>query len=137
MANQSCPDLVQCYLIPHVSDVNECDSSPCMYGATCTDIINGYTCSCAHGYTGVHCETGESFWFSVFTFRCNITDHELLIQIRDSCVVRNEPFLYRLKTGQIPQSVKLHLTDTLLSRRLPIGSLALKLKDRFSFLGSS
>ena len=39
-----------------------------------------------------------------------IKDHEFLTQIRDSCVVRNEPFLYRLKRGQILDCVKLHLT---------------------------
>ena len=30
------------------------------------------------------------------SYLCSFTDHELLIQIRDSCVVTNEPFLYRL-----------------------------------------
>ena len=40
-------------------DVNECDSAPCQFGATCHDDINGYHCQCADGYTGVHCETGE------------------------------------------------------------------------------
>ena len=49
-----------------LSDVNECESAPCMFGATCHDDINGYHCSCAHGYTGVHCETGEfSFYMLV------------------------------------------------------------------------
>ena len=28
-----------------------------MHGATCDDFINYYTCACAYGYTGVHCET--------------------------------------------------------------------------------
>ena len=40
-------------------DVNECLSSPCQFGATCHDDVNGYHCQCADGYTGVHCETGE------------------------------------------------------------------------------
>ena len=30
---------------------------------------------------------------------CSFTDHELLIQIRGSCVETNEPFLYRLTRG--------------------------------------
>ena len=41
-----------------VLDINECDSSPCENGGTCTDGINGYTCTCADGYTDTHCETG-------------------------------------------------------------------------------
>ena len=41
-------------------DINECSSSPCMNGATCTDAVNSYTCACVAGYTGTHCETGES-----------------------------------------------------------------------------
>ena len=32
-----------------------------MNGATCTDAVNAYTCACVAGYTGPHCETGESF----------------------------------------------------------------------------
>ena len=51
---------------------------------------------------------------SVLPFMCKITNHELLTKKRDSCVVRNEPFLYWLERGQIPESVKLHLTLLLL-----------------------
>ncbi|KAI0221968.1 hypothetical protein LSAT2_026773 [Lamellibrachia satsuma] len=36
-------------------DINECDSNPCMNGATCVDDINRYTCTCVPGYSGVHC----------------------------------------------------------------------------------
>jgi hypothetical protein len=42
-----------------IADVDECASSPCQYGGTCVDGINGYTCNCAPGYTGVKCETGK------------------------------------------------------------------------------
>ena len=41
-------------------DINECSSSPCLNGATCTDAVNSYTCACVAGYTGTHCETGDS-----------------------------------------------------------------------------
>ncbi len=40
-------------------DVNECGSSPCSNGATCKDLVNGYNCSCAPGYDGTHCKTGN------------------------------------------------------------------------------
>ena len=37
---------------------------------------------------------------SVFKAACRyITGHELLNKIRDNCVVRIQPFLYRLKRG--------------------------------------
>lgn len=36
-----------------------CLSSPCMNGATCEDMSDGYSCVCTEGYTGIHCETGE------------------------------------------------------------------------------
>ena len=41
-----------------VSDIEECASNPCVNDATCVDNVNGYTCDCAAGYTGTHCEQG-------------------------------------------------------------------------------
>ena len=45
---QTCTDLV-----------TECDSAPCLNGATCT-LSNGLTgyavCICASGYTGTYCD---------------------------------------------------------------------------------
>ena len=41
-----------------LSDINECDPDPCMNGATCTNGIGMFTCSCAAGYTGTTCDTG-------------------------------------------------------------------------------
>ena len=46
-------------------DINECHSDPCMNEGTCQDGVFQYTCSCADGYTGTHCETG-SFWFNTY-----------------------------------------------------------------------
>ncbi|KAL4237626.1 hypothetical protein ACF0H5_002340 [Mactra antiquata] len=39
-----------------VTDINECDSNPCMNGATCSDLFNEYLCECADGYTGTNCQ---------------------------------------------------------------------------------
>ncbi|XP_053395370.1 mucin-like protein [Mercenaria mercenaria] len=38
-----------------VSDVDECLSSPCGIGGTCTDMVNGFKCECKDGFTGTLC----------------------------------------------------------------------------------
>lgn len=43
----------------YFSETNECNSNPCQNGASCIDEVNRYTCSCASGYMGTHCETGN------------------------------------------------------------------------------
>ena len=50
-------DLILC----NVSDINECDPSPCQNGGTCsTPNVNMYQCDCTGtGYTGTNCETGK------------------------------------------------------------------------------
>ena len=40
-------------------DTNECASNPCQHGGTCNDQVNQYTCTCAPGYEGTHCQTGN------------------------------------------------------------------------------
>ena len=47
-------------IFSYISDINECSSNPCENGGSCTDNVNHYTCSCADGYTGIHCETGKN-----------------------------------------------------------------------------
>jgi len=39
------------------SDINECESNPCLNGGQCDLDESGYSCRCSLGYTGVNCET--------------------------------------------------------------------------------
>ena len=38
------------------TELNECGSSPCLNGATCTDLIGLFQCICVAGYEGERCE---------------------------------------------------------------------------------
>ena len=46
------------------ADFAECGSNPCQNQATCVDGFNGYNCTCAAAFTGVHCENGTYWWQS-------------------------------------------------------------------------
>ena len=44
------------------TDLNECDSKPCLHDGVCKDGINSYTCDCSEtGYEGEVCKLGEPF----------------------------------------------------------------------------
>ena len=44
---------------PLNTDVDDCASHPCKNNGTCTDRVNGFKCSCAPGFNGTQCETGN------------------------------------------------------------------------------
>lgn len=48
-------------IICFITDINECASEPCQNKGTCTDIVDGFYCSCSAGFEGVLCEIGNSF----------------------------------------------------------------------------
>lgn len=48
-------------------DIAECASNPCQNGAVCSDLENGFQCTCSFGYKGRLCEEGnilslQEFW---------------------------------------------------------------------------
>ena len=46
------------YLID-VAEINECLSLPCMNGAKCVNLLNGYQCQCLIGWQGPICDVGK------------------------------------------------------------------------------
>ena len=42
-----------------VTEINECDSEPCVNDGTCIDNIDGFECLCPPGYSGNQCANGK------------------------------------------------------------------------------
>ena len=47
-------------IIFSVVEINECSPNPCNNGGTCTDLVNGFSCSCVAGYNGDDCSNGKN-----------------------------------------------------------------------------
>ena len=95
-------------------DVYECTSSPCQHGATCVDDVNGYTCICADGWTGLLCETSK--YYSIF-FKWllghykRFIKHETVVLLHTNVYTETGIFLlFRYRRMQfIPMSTWCHM----------------------------
>ncbi|XP_053356969.1 fibulin-7 [Clarias gariepinus] len=52
---------------PVCKEINECASSPCANGGSCTDEVNGFTCVCARGWAGHTCQSPTPTFFVTTT----------------------------------------------------------------------
>lgn len=41
--------------------MDDCIGRPCQNGGKCTDLINGYMCTCLDDYFGLHCQYGMCY----------------------------------------------------------------------------
>lgn len=41
-----------------MTDVDECEISPCWNNGTCVNLLGGYQCNCSDDFEGDQCETG-------------------------------------------------------------------------------
>ena len=56
------------------ADVNECESNPCHNGGQCVDGISDYTCTCADGYSGLVCDSGEFLRNNSFRYESKLPE---------------------------------------------------------------
>ena len=73
-----------------VVDIDDCANSPCQNNGTCTDNVNGHTCTCVDGYSGENCETGTyacacydvSLGYSKYPYTNSILRRNIFVCIR-------------------------------------------------------
>lgn len=65
------------YVDISVSDIDECESSPCLNNGICGDLVDGYRCSCLPGYEGTHCELSKHAYIYSYIYVLLI-DYELI-----------------------------------------------------------
>ena len=61
------PGDINCYILIYITDIDECESSPCGHG-NCSEGIDTFSCFCHTGYTGSLCETGNLFVCTQMSF---------------------------------------------------------------------
>ena len=68
----------------NIVDIDDCANNPCQNGATCTDMVNQYNCTCVDGYSGDNCEIG----WNVFYFLCAAHFQTIHINKSFKCIMK-------------------------------------------------
>ena len=50
--------IIHCISLNILLTADDCISEPCLDGATCTDALGTFICTCAVGWEGIQCEIG-------------------------------------------------------------------------------
>ena len=61
--------------------VNDCDSSPCIHGGTCTDGLGRFDCECPQDYAGRQCELGKANYAFYLVTKTQGQGHDLKITL--------------------------------------------------------
>ena len=77
------------------SEIDECLSSPCQNGGTCTDLHAGFECACIPGYSGSECQTSK--YIGLYSNR--ITYENCVLSIFDSVIMHEHPIFQVLEAG--------------------------------------
>ena len=56
-------------LLITIAEIDLCDPDPCQNGATCSNFMTSYNCTCPEGFTGENCEGKKPIFetFAVFS----------------------------------------------------------------------
>ena len=99
-----------------ILEIDECQSEPCMNGATCLDEVNAFECHCAPGFEGDFCEMGKILYllpnmlyivpitvFSRITYLRNVSvgqPREIQKIVETMDIIRNVIIAHRLLPHQ-------------------------------------
>ena len=57
----------------YATEINECESNPCLNGGTCIDRINNFECQCRDSIRGATCDEGKVIFKLYFKYFCTNT----------------------------------------------------------------
>lgn len=90
----------------HDLEFDECSSSPCLNGGTCTDGINNYTCACPSPFFGRQCQ-GTETTYSILALKQFLTRMHVR---RNARLLIESSILHRPK--DFPSSCPLRMSQT-------------------------